>query len=210
MDVIAAYEFTHPLTGRGVFVLFDSHVSNFTEQVGVIYQLFDNRSVYCLRPNELFQLWQPGVFAPPFQVNEYPHLPFYLRHKGELIVGEEMRSQIKLPHCDQTLLWWHIEACRDSLRRYGILPLLFEEKYGKLVKVLRSEVAHLMATALLTKREWEIELNKIAPHFADFFPDERLNELATAVFTSNPTDRQAALSVVYQFEQFLTQLERAA
>lgn len=204
-------QFSHPLTAGGFVVLLRSNASDYLEQIALAYQTFTEGTLYCVRPDELFQLWQPGVFVPPFHVNELPHLPYCLRYNSALLAGADVSTKIRLPHYDRRLVVAHIEACRDSLRRYGILSLLFEKKYEKLHALLRREVHLLMASALLARQQWNVSLQAIDTHFAEWFPDKTLNATAVRLMHQNQDieSQQSAYNAVYSFEQFLSLLEES-
>ena len=214
-DVISVVRFPHPLTEGGLLIVLNGSSPTYLNSIATAYQQFPKeRSLYCLRPNELFQLWQPGVFAPPFHINEQPHLPFYLKYKGCLLAGEPLAHKINLPQCSAGLLAMHIEACRDSLRRYGILPLLFQRKYRSLVNQLIQEMAYLMATALLTRGIWEISLDTIQDPFFAAFSSSILREMVHLIgqISEETAVSQTAVSqsitydAIFYFETFLKEL----
>lgn len=203
--------YSHPLSSGGVVVLLHSDAPCYLDEIALAYRMYTHGSIYCVRREELFQLWQPGVFAPPFHTNEHPHLPYCLKYKSERLAGDDFRAAIELPNYGRGLVVFHVEACRDSLRRYGILPMLFAQKYGKLIHTLKREISLLMATVLLAHGQWDVTLDSIAVPFAQLFPIPGLNETAArlAQFTESAATQQTALDAVFTFEQFLTQLEQS-
>ena len=69
--------YPHPLTEGGLIVVLANDTGDLLDLVGEVYQQAPSGlSLHCLRHRELFQLTLPGIFAPPFSVNERPHLPY--------------------------------------------------------------------------------------------------------------------------------------
>ena len=198
--------YPHPFTDGGIIVVYEDEVNDFLAQTAEVYTLAPNSlSVYCLRRRELYQLGLPGLFGPPLQVNERPHLLHWLKHKGTVIAGADLRDAVE-PHADpHTLLAGHIEGCMDYLRRYGVLMSLIQEQDEALAAMLVLEMKHLMGTALLLHGIWDISLDTVADQFAEAFADTRPFHIWQQ-FQAKPTDDLDILETVWAFEQFLRAL----
>lgn len=210
--VESVLHYPHPLTGGGLIVGLTNDASDLIDLVGAVYQEAPpGLSLHCLRHRELFQLALPGIFAPPFSVNERPHLPYFLKHKGSVLFGQDWRGAIQPTTDPGVLLIGHIEGCMDSLRRYGILPALLQRKYDELAAMLRQELIYLMSTALLLHNQWDINLANLPDLFWQYFPDERLNEIWRQFGKSrqrmNEAPSESAYHMVWLFERFLYFLE---
>lgn len=207
--------YPHPFTDGGFVVMFKDDVTDFLAGTGTVYaNALPGYSLHVLRADELDLLTAPGMFAPPMQINEKPHLPYYLKYKGECLYGQDIRDQISLPD-SQYLLMSHIEGCYDYLRRYGILFSLISQKYNALVKALEWEAQALMATAVLTKGLWEIEVATLEDLFFATFTASSLLETYTPFkhlsFASPNTITQSEITEkVWLFESFLRELRGVA
>ena len=164
-DLRSILHYPHPFTDGGFVVIVDENLTNFLEVSGTVYAVVPSGySLHLLRSNELDMLAAPGMFAPPLHVNEMTHMPYYLKHKGECLYGEDYRDQVPLPDT-QYLLISHIEGCYDYLRRYGILSMAINQNFKGLVSALEREILLLMATAVLTKGHWEVDKSSLADLF---------------------------------------------
>ncbi|MCP4425830.1 MAG: hypothetical protein GY803_15160 [Chloroflexi bacterium] len=204
--------YPHPLIQHGLVLVFANGVSNLIDLVGAAQQKAPTGlSLHCLRRRELFKLALPGIFAPPFMVNERPHLPYFLNRKGMVLFGRDYRGVVQPTAVPGELLAGHIEGCMDSLRRYGILPALLREKYGELAAMLERETLHLMSTALLLHDQWDVSLDTLPELFWRYFPDERLKEiwrkLEKGLQQIDENASATAYHMVWLFERFLNRLE---
>lgn len=207
--------YPHPFTTGGFVVILDSEAINFLEMSGVVYaHLPSGYAVHVLRENELDLLSAPGMFAPPLHINEKPHLPFYLRYRGVCLYGRNYCEEILLP--DTTyLLKSHIEGCFDYLRRYGIVSSMINQKFHALVALLENETSLLIATAVLTKGQWEVDLAALSETFFAHFKEPAIHRAYTDFnsCTFAEDDEITATEMaekVYLFESFLHQLKEVA
>ncbi len=159
--------YPHPLTEGGLVVICHDHAPDWLQLVGTVYRARPaGMSLFCLRHRELPQLSRPGIFAPPHQVNELPHLPYWLKHRGRVLAGQDLRPDVPWPGFDPALLLaGHIEGCRDSFRRYALLPALSAGRYRQLIALVTAEARHLMATALLWRGYWDVSLESVPSQF---------------------------------------------
>lgn len=208
--------YPHPFTPGGLIFVFEDEVELLNLIADVYQEAPTGLSLHCLRHRELFELALPGIFAPPLQVNERPHLPYWLKHKGLVLYGRDLRQEVQPATEPRMLLAGHIGGCMDYLRRYGILTLLIEDRYSKLLQILEREMKYLMATALLIHNEWDVNLETIPEHFWRFFPDEHLKSTwqhfraqhAEIEIGHINDPAQAASDAVWLFETFLQQFRR--
>ncbi len=209
------FYYPHPFTDGGFVVVVEEDVTDFLGCAGTIYaEALPGYSLHVLRTNELDMLTAPGMFAPPMQINEKPHLPYYLKYKGECLYGQDICDQVSLPD-PHFLLTSHIEGCYDYLRRYGILSSLISQKYKSLIEALDWEAKALMATAVLTKGIWEIDLAALEDLFFTTFTSPSLLEVYTQFknlsFASPDTIMQPEIAEkVWLFESFLRELKGVA
>lgn len=204
--------YPHPFTKGGMIIVFADDSSAWLEYLTAAYQLGPPLPLRCLRRRELPQLSLPGMFAPPLQVNERPHLPYWLQHRGQIWFGEDLRPDIRPFSPPHLLLAGHIEGCMDYLRRYGILTAMIHQQYAQLVGMLTREMCYLMATALLIHQVWDVSLATIPDLFAHYFADDALMDIwleldaqpvETAVYDN-------AVHAAWLFEKSLQKLRRYA
>ena len=212
--------YPHPFTPGGVIVVCRDDAQAFLALVAAVYdQAPPAFSRHCVRRRELFELSLPGLFAPPLQVNERPHLPYWLKHKGAVLGGADWREEVRPATDPRVLLAGHVEGCMDYLRRYGILTTLMYEKHGELVAMLAQEMKYLMGTALLIHRVWDVSLATLPAQFAAAFPGSRpwhawqqfqaqqAQWAGTAGGAgSSAIDNGSAIEAVWLFEGFLRAL----
>jgi acyl transferase domain-containing protein/acyl carrier protein len=174
--------------------------------------------VYCLRRSELSELALDGLFVPP-SINQKPHLVYWLKQKGTVLYGEDVRDQISEPTTDpRLLLESHITGCMLYVRELIILPSLWKQRYVSLIKELDRHLRYLMGTALLVHREWNVEMETLPGRFEQFYPDgptnrafQELSALVQLAEGMGESDcRELALEAVWQFESFLRHFRRCA
>ena len=96
--------YPHPFTDGGVILVVEDDTPDLLSLIGEAHRLLPpGLSLHCLRQRELFQLSLPGLFAPPFVVNERPFLPHWLQHKGRVWLGEDVRHLVQ-PRCTTPLV----------------------------------------------------------------------------------------------------------
>lgn len=206
-DLRSILYYPHPFTNGGLVVILDADSARFLEACGVVYAAAPHDySMHLLRSNELDMLAAPGMFVPPLHVNEMPHLPYYLKHKGECLYGQDYREQIPLPD-GHYLLDSHIEGCYDYLRRYGVLSMAIHQEFEKLVLLLDREILLLMATAVLAQKgQWEVDQSTVAALFFTHFTAPGLAE----AYKKFKADSAEPLAKVWYFESFLQELRKLA
>lgn len=203
--------YPHPFTEGGVIVVVDDEIPDLLNLVGAARRILPLAlNLHCVRQRELFQLSLPGIFAPPFVVNERPFLPQWLNHKGQVWWGEDVRHLVQPTITPSQFLAAHLEGCRDSLRRYGVLPALLRQKYADLWQMLSSEMLRLMGTAVLLHDQWDIDTATLPDLFAQCFPGELASfwpQLARQRQRLEREPEAAAYETVWLFETFIRYLE---
>ena len=201
--------YPHPFTKGGIILVCQNDISDFLALVAEAYaNQPSSLSLHCVRRGELFQLSLPGLFAPPLQVNERTHLPYWLKYKGVVLAGVDLRHEVDLPTDPTLLLAGHIEGCMDYLRRYGILTALIHKENEALVSMLAREMRYLMGTALLIHDVWDVSLETLPVQFEAAFPDSKPMQIWQKFQLEQDKFRQAAapqltIEMVWLFEQFL-------
>lgn len=204
-QLISILAYPHPFTAGGIITVWRDDAEPWLDLVATVQiHTPPKLSRHCLRQSELSLLSLPNLFAPPLQVSERVHLPYWLHHKGHVLFGDDLRAVIQ-PVAPTVALAGHLEGCLDYMRRYGILTLLMQDKHVELTNLLAQEMRYLMGTALLLYGEWDVALETLPEQFQSYFPNEyqlwvELDELKTAV------SQQNTYRCVWLFEQFLRQL----
>lgn len=211
--------YPHPFCNGGIVVVFRSEVRDPESVVDAITKAFrfipPDLSLHCLRADELFELALPA-FTWLHVVNRRLLLPFWLKYRGVLLYGNDIRAQLPEPPDPNVLLALHIETCVHFLRNHGILGLLMRNEYLQLIRRLNWQMKCLMTTALLVYGEWDVTIEQVPLRFAWRYQNEKL--LSTAfklnylMSIKNSTDaeqcRDAAYEAVWLFERFVRELRR--
>jgi hypothetical protein len=173
--------------------------------------------VYCLRRRELVELTYPGLFYPP-DVNGKSHLIPWLKRKGVVLYGPDIRDRIRGPATDpKLLLEGHIMACAHAcMRGDTILTNLLKRRYHVLVRELDRQMRYLMATALLVHNESDVEMETLPERFQRSYPDRQMGQvyeefrrLLQHMEAKDESEcRQSACEAVWLFESFLRHLRR--
>lgn len=218
VESVILYE--HPFTKGGLVIVFDDDEEDLIGLIADVYRhpLPHGLSLHCLRRDELFELSMPGIFTLSFRINEHPHLPFYVKHKSALLYGRDLRDEV-VPFTDpRVLLDNHIEGCQTNLRTLGICRWLLRGQHLVLIEELDKQMRYLMGTALLTRGEWEVDMESLPGRFGAAFADRPLQatwhgyaELAgSGGEADEATGRRRAFEAVWLFESFLRRLKEVA
>ena len=211
-EVESILYYPHPFTQGGLILLCRDDTGAFLDLAADVYvQAPPALSRHCLRRRELFQLSLPGLFAPPLQVNERPHLPYWLRHKGVVLYGRDVRDEVQPITDPRILLAGHVEGCLDYLRRYGVLTSLMHHKQEELIAMLAREMKYLMGTALLLYEVWDVSLETLPARFAELFPGSRplhIWQRFQAQQAQRSETAAGAIDAVWSFEHFLRALRQ--
>lgn len=209
LESIAFYP--HPFTGGGLVIVPHAEVTFIPELIADIYECSPPPVMfYCLRRSELFELSLAGVFGWPNPLEEKPHLAFRLKHAGMVLHGRDIRDEIKLPVDTSGLFENHTQRCKQFVRNWAI-DQLRRKNYRGMIKELEQQAKYLMATALLSKNEWDVALEAIPDRFSQSFGNTEANRawanMAALVRQTDemdePLSRQSAFEALWLFEQFL-------
>lgn len=208
--------YPHPFHMGGVVIVLRDDSEPFLEFTSEVFSCTRmNVSLHCLRHAELFKLSLPGIFVMPNPVSEHLHLAQWLKHKGVVIYGRDLRDEIAPPINQHLWLDAHIEACQHCVRPGFILAFLMDKSYAVLIDEMNRQVRYLMATALLTHGIWDVSMETIPARFESKYADEQITEITrklAALYQVDPANeyasRRAAYESVWLFESFLRRLRR--
>jgi hypothetical protein len=206
--------YSHPFTNGGVVIVPKDDVEFIPDLIAEIYACGPPAiTLNCLRRSELFQLSDIGIFGWPNPLEERPHLAYWLKNKGEVLFGRDVRDEIKLPGDRSSFLDIHLQRVKHCIRNWCFDQLLFKN-HKRLVTEIERQTKYLMATALLEENEWDVLPEAIPARFDQMFKNERANQIWADINALNrgtdemgeATDRQSALEALWQFEQFMAQV----
>jgi hypothetical protein len=207
-------DYEHPFAYCGFLLVFRDHLDSMVESIGIAYDCVPTDTpLYCLRRRELFELSLPGFWFLGV-VDHQMHLPYFLKYKGEVLYGRDLRDEIHLPANPRLLFHNKLEVCAHFLRSGVILELLVQGEYSVLVKKLERQIKCVMAAALLAHGEWDVTLDDIPERFNRRYRNEEVIRIwheyrllwEGNVSAHEDGARQTALEAVWLFESFLRQL----
>lgn len=210
--------YPHPFHVGGIVIVLKDDDASSIDLASEIYRRANVRiSLHCLRRSELFKLSLPGMFVLPNPVSEHLHLAPWLKHRGVILYGLDLRDEIPSTINRHLLLNIHIEACQHSLRPGIILTGLMTGAYSRLIAEMNMQVRYLMATALLVKDVWDVSMATIPAQFQSLYEDEQAKEIVRkleSLYQIDPANeyacRKAAYEAVWLFESFLQCMRRYA
>src|SRR5205085_8113471 len=203
--------YPHHFPGGGLVIVASEEVSFIPDLIADIYECDPPPIMfYCLRRSELFELSSVGVFGWPGPLEEKPHLVFWLKHQGIVLHGRDFRDEIELPADQSGFFETHRQRCKQFIRNW-VIDQLRRKNYRRMIKELERQVRYLMATALLSRNEWEVSLKSIPEAFNRLFRNEPAHqawaEVAALAGRADEMDesgaRQSAFEALWFFEQFL-------
>lgn len=207
--------YPHPFTNGGIVIAPKDDVGFIPDLISEIYQCdAPSISLYCLRRSELFQLSLTGVFGWPNPLEEKPHLAFRLKNEGVVLYGCDIRDEIRLPTDTSSFLEAHVQRCKQFTRNWA-LDQLRRKNHRGMINELERQTRYLMATALLSRNEWDVSLEAIPERFGRLFKNSHASQIWTDMTAlTHRTDemdedgsRQSAFEALWLFEQFLLQME---
>jgi hypothetical protein len=207
--------YPHPFTNGGLIIVPKDSVEFLPDLISEVYQLNPPPiMMYFLRKSELFQLSTVGVFGWTIPLEEKPHLAFWLKNRGRVLYGRDIRKDIQLPQDTSSFLEIHVQRIKHCIRNW-VLEQLARKNFKGVVTEMERQVRYLMATALLASRgEWEFSAEVIPDVFDRAFDNSLANGvwrelLALTRRSGEQSDadeaRQYAYEAVWLFEQFLLQ-----
>ncbi len=207
--------YSHPLTRGGLIVIFKDDAGLYQDLVADV-QSCDPQGItlHTLRRSELIELSLPKL--APLQINEYPHIAFYAKHKGDVLFGSDLRAEIVEPKEVHLMLEATIDAYACWFRDHIILKRLAQEEYLSLIQAIHEQMRQLMAMALLRYGEWDISVDTLEERFRELHPDTQMRQTWEAFMEirEKTKDRDGdalrsdAFEAVWLSESFLRQLRR--
>jgi hypothetical protein len=206
--------YPHPFGDDGFVAVFKDDQKGVVDLIAGAYSCVEpETNVYCLRHGELFELSLP-VYSWLNIVNRHTLMVYWLKHKGEVLFGRDIRDELILPRDPRLLLDNHLAVCKHFLRSGVILDRLQRRRYRELMGKLGRQVRILMATALLLRGEWETTEETVAARFEQLFPDPLLGQvwgdyellMREASAAGEGASRDSALEAVWLFEGFVRRL----
>ena len=203
--------YPHPLTGGGLVIVPNEYVAYIPDLIADICKCDPPPVMFCcLRMTELFELSTVGMFGWPSPLEEKPHLAYRLKNEGVTLYGRDIRGEIKLPADTSGFFESHAQRCKQFVRNWA-LDQLRRKNYRGLVKELERQARYLMATALLSRSEWDVPAESIPDRFDRSFKNEPANEawanMAALAGRADEMDegaaRKSAFEALWFFEQFL-------
>lgn len=207
--------YSHPLTRGGLIVIFKDDAGLYQDLVADVQSCEPKGiTLHTLRRSELIELSLPKM--APLQINEYPHIAFYAKHKGVVLFGSDLRSEIVEPKEIHLMLEAMIDVYACWFRDHIILKRLAQEEYLRLIQTIHEQIRQLMAMALLRYDEWDISTDTLEQRFRELYPDTQMRQVLKAFskIRDETEDkdgdalRSDAFEVVWLFESFLRQLRR--
>jgi hypothetical protein len=212
IESITAY--SHPFTKGGLVIVFRDNGGFVPDLISVVYGCEPPPvTLHCLRSTELFQLSFPGVFGWPNPLEEKPLLAYHLKFKGVVIYGRDIRDEIMLPDDPMSLLETQVQRCRQFVRNWA-LDQFRRRNYLGIIKEAERQIRYLLATALLTRNEWDVVLEEIPKRFELLFEDnsvtqtwKEINALAQHQAAANEASRESAKEAFWLFERAIYFIE---
>ncbi len=207
--------YPHPFTSGGLIIVFKDDAGLYQDLVADV-QGCDPQGItlYTLRRSELIELSLPKLAG--LQINEYPHIAFYAKHKGDVLFGSDLRAEIVEPKDTHLMLEATIDVYACWFRDHIILKRLAQVEYLSLIQIIHEQIRQLMAMALLRYDEWDISTDTLEERFQERYPDTQMRQVLE-VFSKirdetedkdGDTLRSDAFEAVWLFESFLRQLRR--
>jgi len=206
-----------PFTGGQLLIVCKERVRHLHEVMASAH-LCDPPDIptHWLRLSELGSLSIPytSVFFWRKLTGGYPGWPYWLRNRGQVLWGADVRAGIPLPEDPRRILEAAIGGSLTYNRHMLFLNMLMRERYAELVEALAGLVRLLMATALLLHGEWQIEEATVSYRFLEVYGAESVGDLcsrASEVF-AGPSDgdepSRRAYEAVWIVESLMRRLRR--
>jgi hypothetical protein len=212
IESITAY--SHPFTSGGLVIVFKDNVGFAPDLVSVVYRCEPPPvTLYCLRRAELFQLSLPGVFGWPNPLEEKPLLAYRLKYKGEVVYGRDIRDEVTIRDNPMSSLEAQVQRCKQFIRNWA-LDQFRRRNYLGIIREAERQTRYLMATALLTRGEWDVAPEEIPERFGTLFVDSRamqtwaeINTLALRQTAAAEASRESAKESLWLFERAVHYME---
>jgi hypothetical protein len=219
--LIPKVKIPYPYTVGGFVVVFKDEVESVVDLILETYRhIPPTISVHCVRRSELPELSLP-TFTWLDMVNKHLHMAFWLKHRGVVLYGPDVRGEIGVPPDARTVLGLHVEVCRHFSRNNMILGWLMSKNYVELIRKLDWQIRCLMASALLEFDLPDLTTDTIPEAFERLYQDSEAKDvwgqfsaLANSIESASAADestlRRTAFDAVWLFERFLRRLDLCA
>ena len=213
VDSILTYP--HPFTDGGMVVVFSDSAGSYSElHAAVAYAAPPAGELHVVKSNDLFLLSVPS--DNPLAPLDYPHMVYFLKNRGQVVHGKDLREQIPPPSRIDSMLTQLLDITACWFRNHTVLPALQTYAYASLVVAIDARLRYLMAIAVLRRTgKWDVTADHVPRDFFVEFQDVRLKEawreLEELIDTRiQDTDWATAVRAVWLFEVFTRGLRRYA
>lgn len=216
-NLASVLRYPHPFSAGGLVVVFDDRAGSYSKLHAAITRAVPPQcALSVVKRTHLFVLALPRIdFAfPPF---EYPHMVFFLKHRGEILYGEDVRGEIPPLSGAKYALEHILDIMACWFRDHGILRDLQQRAYQSLIDNIDMRLRFLMSVALLVRcGEWDVEAETVAPRFFTEIRDDELKEIwrdfeglgQEVGVQEEEGSRSAAFRAAWLFEAFSRGLRR--
>jgi hypothetical protein len=214
VDSIMAYP--HPFTNGGVVVVFNKAAGSYSQlHSTVVRAVPPTGEMHIVKRSDLFLLSIPRF--SPLAPLDYPHMVFFLKSRGRLVYGEDLREDIPNPSCIDSMLIHLLDTTACWFRAHNILHGLATYAYASLIEAIDARLRFLMAITLLCRSgKWDVQASSVPADFFSEFADERLNEVWAEICEFRTSSQHkdiefaSAIKATWLFEVFTRELRRYA
>ncbi len=213
-NVASVLRYPHPFSAGGLVVVFDDPAGSYSKlHAAVTRAVPPQGALYVVKRADLFVLAlqiRPTGF-------EYPHMVFFLKHRGEILYGEDLRGEIPPLSTTKYMLEHVLDVMACWFRDHGILHNLQQGAYQSLIDEIDMRLRFLMSVALLARcGEWDIEADSVPARFFAEIRDDQLKEVwrefeglrQEVGAQEEEGSRSAAFEAAWLFEAFFRRLRR--
>lgn len=214
--LVSVIYYPEPFYRGGIVAVFADDTNSLVDLISKAFECVPlDLFLHCLRRAELFELCLPA-FTWLHVLNRHIQLAHNVKHKGVVLYGEDVRTELPSLPEPRVLLDLHLESGAHFMRNHGVLRLLAAGEYLELIKRIDWQIKSFISSALLVRGEWDGAFDSIRMRFETAFNDPQLGdlmaELDTLKSSIDPTDetscRRAAFEAVWLFECFQRALRR--
>lgn len=200
-----------PFAKKTVVFIVKDEIEFLPDFVAEIYNCHPSGArIYCFRLRELFELSLPDEPTQP------SHFGLWLKYKGTVLYGQDMRDQIQLPMEPKRLLENYLDSCIFFDRNHWILTHLMKGDHHPLIHRMDERMRYLMALALLIRGEHDVEWEALPDRFIHVYSDSQAKRIweAFCPFLKMMGDEKYHISrsnifeAVWLFESFIRALRR--
>ena len=214
--LLSVLQYQHPFSEGGLAIVFANGPEPYSSLHAAVSRAKPPRCyVAVLKRADLFLLALPRI--EPFSQHEYPHIAYCLKHRGEVLYGQDLRSEIPdamgLEHwlegvLDHTACWF---------RNHDILGRLQREEHLALFGAMDQRLRFLMSVVLLAEvGEWDVALASLPDRCRDLIRDDAIHEHWRAfdalhrevAAAGDEPDRETVLEAAWHFDSVCRGLRR--